>query len=126
MNLHAIVSGAINRINPDVVCTLRRSIGSTVGADGTRTPLYRVFPGVRCQFQALSNPDLAKLDGLNLQGTNSAIYVTGALDGVERVTAKGGDLVTKPTGEVYLVTQVLEDWPTGPWTKCVGVLQDGG
>lgn len=127
MNLHQIVRGAITTINPDVICTLRRSTGQyTTADDGTRTPLYRAFSSVACQFQALSNPDLAKLDGLNMQGTNTAIYITGALDGVERVTARGGDLVTKPTGEVYLVTQVLEDWPTAPWTKVVGVIQDGG
>lgn len=126
MNLHAIGSGAINTINPSVVCTIRRSTGQyTTSDDGARAPLYQVFSGVACQFQALTNPDIAKMGGLNLQGTNSAIYVSGALDGLERVSAKSGDLVTKPTGEVYLVTQVLEDWPTGPWSKVVGVLQDG-
>lgn len=124
MNLHAIVSGAINTINPAIPCTLSRSNGQyTIADDGTRTPSYSTFIRVACQFQALSNPDLAKMGGLNLEGVNTAIYVNGQLDGAERVSARGGDLVTRPTGEVYLVTQVLEDW--GDWTKVSATLQNG-
>lgn len=40
MNLHGIVKGAIDSVNPSMPVTLRISVGSVRNADGTRTPAY--------------------------------------------------------------------------------------
>lgn len=78
------------------------------------------------QVQALSTRDVWQLDGINLQGTLRALYVSGTLNGVVRALLKGGDLVTLPDGTVWLVTMVPEPWGlTAGWTKCVIVLQNG-
>ena len=127
MNLQGIVGPYVRVINPALQCTIRRSNGTyTVQPDGTRVPGYSVANNVTCDFQALSANDLKMLDGVNTQGDNSAVYITGQLDGVERPRAKGGDLIVTPgpNSETYLVTKVLEDWRE--WTKVAATLQNGG
>ena len=78
------------------------------------------------QLQALSSRDLRQIEGLNLQGTLRALYLTGDLEGVVRPTLKGGDLIILPDASVWLVTLVPEPWNlTAGWTKAIVVLQNG-
>lgn len=123
MDLHGLARGAISAVNPFVLATVQISTGSTQNADGGRTPTYTTFNNVSVQVQALSYKDLAQVEGLNLNGTRRAIYVSGELDGVVRSLGKGGDLITLPDGSVYLVAMVLEQWPD--WAKVAATLQDG-
>lgn len=67
------------------------------------------------QVQALQYRDIQMLEGLNIQGVERAIYVSGRVDGVIRPDNKGGDLIIMPDGTVWLVSLVLEYWPT--WCK---------
>lgn len=133
MNLHAIVAGAIGAVNPFVPATLQQSTGYTTNADGSRDPTYSTR-AISCQVQALTYTDLTKLDGLNIQGTRRAIYVTGEAAGIIRVKQEGGDLVifpdnTLPEGNTWLCAQVLEQWSDGAgvpaWVKICVTLQDG-
>jgi len=75
------------------------------------------------QVQSLTYTDLTQIDGLNIQGVRRAIYINGEVDGLVRSENKGGDIITTPNGEVWLVVLVLEYWPD--WTKCVVTLQNG-
>lgn len=78
------------------------------------------------QVQPLTMRDLAQLEGLNLNGEKKAVYFNGDIQGVIRVELKGGDLVTFPDGQVYLVVQNLEGWvPSAGWSKVAVVQQDG-
>ena len=123
MNLHQIASGAIGAVNPFVPISIQVSTGSSINAAGQRTPTYApavVKPG---QLQALTFRDITQMEGLNLQGTQKAVYINGHVAGLVRVLNKGGDLITFPDGSVWLVTLVLEHWPN--WTKCAVTLQDG-
>lgn len=122
MNLHGIVKGAINAINPFINATLRQSNGYTTLADGTQTPSYLDTP-VSLQVQALTGGDLQKLSSLNIQGVNNAVYFTGGGDGLVRLNRKGGDLLIF-NRRTWLVVTVLEDWPD--WVKLAVVLQNGG
>lgn len=78
------------------------------------------------QIQPMTWGDLHMVEGLNLSGTRRKIYLYGTVDGVERVTRKGGDLITVATGGtddgVYLVAQVLEQFPD--WVSCAATLQN--
>lgn len=112
-------------VNPSVSCTVRRSCGSTIAADGTRTPAYEVFPGVVCQIQPMSNADIRRIGALNIQPNMKAIYMNGQVDGLVRVAMKGGDVITQPDNTVWLVTQSLEDWDQSGWCKVAVVLQNG-
>lgn len=123
MNLHALVSGAIGAVNPFVPATIQVFVDYTTAANGERTPVYTTLTGVACQVQALTAEDLKLLDGLNIQNTKRAIYLNGQYDGVNRPRLKGGDIFTLASGPeagIWLVTQVIEQWPE--WCK-IGVTQ---
>ncbi len=124
MDLLSLTTGAISIINPLDVLVIQVSTGSTTADDGTPVPSYAdpiTRPG---QVQPLTFNDLKQLEGLNIQGSLKAIYIEGHINGIVRSKNKGGDLVTDPHGNVWLVTQVLEFWPN--WTKVAVTLQTDG
>jgi hypothetical protein len=126
VNLHGIVAPVIGVVNPNVDAVVQVSTGSTIAADGTRTPTYAAPVTVPAQVQALTFRDIQQIDGLNLQGTRRAIYLYGKVDGLVRAENKGGDLITLSDGPnvgVWLVAVVLECWPD--WCKVVATQQDG-
>lgn len=122
MNLHGIVSGAIATVNPFVPISIQLSTGQTTNADGSRTPSYADPIIASAQVQELTSRDLSQLQGLNLQMSQKAIYISGTLNGVVRVTREGGDLITFEDGTVWLTTTVLEQWPD--WVKVSVTLQN--
>lgn len=134
MNLHAIAGPVVAAINPTILCQVQFSNGSTTGADGTEVPAYSAPVTMTAQVQAFAQRDLRQVEGLNLQGTYRAIYLYGDVEGVVRVTAQGGDLITFPgpvagfaPGSVWLTAYADETWAdvgTG-WCRVIAVLQDG-
>ena len=122
MDIFSAANAAIQLANANVPATLSRSSGYTTSAAGKRTPTYATPVSVSAQVQAMSGRDLRQIEGLNLNGTLSAIYLTGIVKATERVSASGGDLISVG-GRTFLVAMVLEDWPT--WTKAACVLQNG-
>lgn len=123
LNLHAIVRGAIQAVNPDISGTWRQSSGSTQGASYKRSPSYSDST-VALQVQSAAGKDLQHPNMLNQQGVVRSVYMFGNAQGVNRVDAKGGDLLVFPqerggTPYTWLVVAVLETW-NGQWCK-VGV-----
>lgn len=129
MNLHGIVRGAINTVNPDVLGVWRESTGSTPGAAYRPTPNYTDHADVPMQVQALSGRDLQHKDFLSMQGIKRAVYMFPVVQGVSAPQAKGGDILRFPmvTGGPaleWLVVVELEQWnPNGTWCKVGVVLQ---
>lgn len=123
MNLHGIVGNKISVVNPMQVVAVQLSTGYTINPDGSRTPTYAPTVSVPAQVQELTTRDLQHLDGLNIQGSQRAIYFPGTVSGVMRFAQTGGDLVTTPDGNVWLTTAVLENWPQ--WSKVSVTLQNG-
>jgi hypothetical protein len=109
MNLHSMAAQAVGSVNPHIPVTIKVSAGYTTGADGSQVPAYSLIEAIG-QKQALSSQDLQKLQGLNVQGVTSKIYLNGNYDGVFRILGKGGDLIIFG-GRTYLVNAVLEQWP---------------
>lgn len=133
MNLHGIASGYVSAVNPMMPCSVRISTGSTEDANYVPQPSYADPVTIMGQVQSLTFSDLRQLDGLNLQGTKRAIYLLGDVEGIVRKDNKGGDLITTPNGDVWLVAMVLEAWlheagnPSEPgWCKVAVTLQNGG
>ena len=130
MNLHGLVVGVINAVNPNVIASVQRSTGYTTGDDGKRTPTYTTF-SVSVQPQALTFTDITQLEGLNIQGIRRKIYLntaTGDVEGLVRAQQRGGDVLTFPAGtfpegNVWLAAHVLEHWPD--WEAIALTLQDG-
>lgn len=131
MNLHGIVRGAINSVNPDRPALLLSSIGNTVNADFSQTPGYAPGVAVRIQIQPLGKEELRHIDRLNLQGVFRTVFMYGNTQGVVRVQAKGGDLLQFSTfqGERVqnwkVVGPVDGPWnvENGGWTKFIVCLQ---
>lgn len=125
MNLHAIVAPYVGSVNPQVPVTIQFSTGYTTASDGTQVPSYSAPVPMQAQIQALTYRDLQQLDGLNLNGTRRGIYLYGDVQGVVRVSQKGGDLITFEDGSVWLVALALETWAgaDGGWCKVAATLQ---
>lgn len=120
MNLHGIVAGAIGTVNPFIDANVYQSTGYTTAADGSREPSYAAPVAIRLQKQELSFKDLQQVDGLNLQGIFCSVYLAGAIYGVDRGTAGGGDKFTF-NGQTWLVVAVAEQWPE--WCRVILCLQ---
>ena len=110
MDLRGIANSVIQVVNPDIMVNVSISTGWTSNPDGTRVPTYNVVSAA-AQVQALTFRDIQQIAGLNLQGTRKAIYLHGEVDGLQRSTNQGGDLITFPDGSIWLVAMVLEQWP---------------
>jgi len=122
VNLHGIVTGAINTINPPVLLSIQVNTGPTTNPDGTRAPTYAPPQTCTGQIQPLQYTDIIQMESLILQGERRKIYINGNVDGLVRVENKGGDLITDSDGNVWLVAFVSEDWPD--WCAVAVTLQD--
>ncbi|MDE2426354.1 MAG: hypothetical protein KGO96_10665 [Elusimicrobia bacterium] len=71
-------------------------------------PKYLPAVAVRAQFQAMQYRDIMQVQGLNLQGTRRAVYLSGDVEGLLRASSRGGDLITRRDGTCWLVAMVLE------------------
>ena len=81
--------------------------------DGRETPANDKAP-----VQALTFKDLTQLSGVNLNGEARAMYINGLIEGVDRPSQRGGDIITLADGSIWLVAHVLENWnATAGWTK---------
>ena len=124
MNLHQAVRAMIPVVNPDVTVTLLTSTGYTTADNGNQIPTYATQAGVQGQMQALSSGDLAHLDSLNIQGVLRGFWLNGSIEGVNRLTMKGGDLIVLGDGRKWLVVRVLETWDASGWCHVAGLLQE--
>lgn len=109
LNLHAIVRGAIQVVNPDTPGDVYVSTGATT-LRGIRTPTFALLPAERLQVQAMGHEDLYHLNGLEYAGGMYKLYAYGNFAGIVRPDGKGGDLVRLGT-EWWAIQHVLEWWP---------------
>ncbi len=128
-NLHGIVGGAIDALNPRFTGVWRRSTGSTTASDGTRTPSYSDST-VMMRVQALSARDLKHESFLNMEGVKRSVSMFSNAQGVVRPDAKGGDILQFPAdrggaNRDWLVVAVFETWTpdAAGWCRVGVVLQ---
>lgn len=126
MNLNQIAGPAVSILSPSITATWRRSTGYTSDAAGVRTPTFATQT-IQLQEQPLSSINLRHLDGLNITTVTRKAYANFPLEGVNRTTGKGGDLITYAdpnTGisQTWLVTVVFEPFD-GEWTSAGLTLQ---
>jgi hypothetical protein len=131
VNLHGIVRGPINSVNPDKPALLVKSTGATSNADFSQTPGYAPGVPVRIQIQPLGKDELRQIEKLNLQGVFRSIHMFGNTQGVLRVLAQGGDLLYfapfqgQAVQKWKVVGPVDGPWDVndGGWTKFIVCLQ---
>lgn len=123
MNLNAIAGRIVAAVNPYEAASLRSSTGFNTADDGKPLPQYAAAVNIAIQVQPLSDDDLRQLDGINLEGIHRAIYANRQLHGIERDAQRGGDLITRADGTLWLVVQVLEAWSSSGWCKVAATQQ---
>ena len=111
-------------INPHIKATVRFSTGDVDNPDGSVTPLYQMAQ-LDIEVQALSSEDLKQVQDINQQADMRSVYVYGAMRALNRPLAIGGDILTF-YGSDWLVTQQLEEWGSGEWSKVVVTRQMPG
>lgn len=116
VNLRRIANRATSRINPNLSVDWRAYSGSTVAADGSRTPSYGAPVAIVAQVQALSKKDFEHLAALNISDCTRSVYADVQFQPVDRVSQKGGDLL-EFEGAVWLVRAALEGWTTAGWSR---------
>lgn len=121
MNLHGMVSGVINTVNPITLCQWFQSTGSVKNPDFSVTPSYAPPVELQVQQQAMTQKDLQHMAMLNIQGVFTKFWLNGASYGIDRVTQQGGDKFVDSNGRTWLVQAVLEIWPD--WCAVAATLQ---
>lgn len=109
LNMHHLVRGAIQAVNPDTPGSVYVSTGATT-LRGIRTPTFATLVTERLQVQAMTHEDLYHLNGLSYAGGMYKLYAYGQFSGIVRPDGKGGDLVQLGT-EWWAIQHVLEWWP---------------
>ena len=133
LNLHSVVRGAIQAVNPDIQAVYLASLSYVQDTDGRQVPTYSAPVFVQIQVQPISTKDLQQVNYLNMQGVLRTVYLYGFPMGVDRVLVRGGDLLMFPqvpgaTLDNWLITWVPEIWEpdTVGWSKAIVTLQTDG
>ena len=120
LNLHDIVRGAINIVNPDEDVWLIQNIGQT-NAKGRITASYAPAQKVKAQVQTLSGDDLTVMNDTQRTERDRKFYLyaetkTGnAPSGIIRPLGKSGDFMRRNDGTYWKVYNVSEDYTTDGW-----------
>ena len=120
LNLHDIVRGAINIVNPDEDVWLIQNIGQT-NVKGRITASYAPAQKVRAQVQTLSGDDLTVMNDTERTERDRKFYLysnteTGnAPSGIIRPLGKSGDFMRRNDGTYWKVYNVSEDYTTDGW-----------
>lgn len=126
MNLHEIVSSAINAVNPFQEITITSRGGYTVNSYGERVAVEGESKTVLADVQPLSSEDIKFINNYNQSTIYRSFWVSEDVSGINRPAAKAGDIVTY-NGDTYYVMGMKEDWyATCGWNHFIGVLQLGG
>ena len=128
LNLHDIVRGAINIVNPDEDVWLIQNIGQT-NVKGRITAVYAEPEKVRAQVQTLSGDDLTVMNDTQRTERDRKFYLyaetkTGnAPSGIIRPLGKSGDFIRRDDGTYWNGYNVSEDYPTDGWGLVVAAQQ---
>lgn len=126
INVRALANRSVQRVNPNVAATLRRSTGYTTGDSGKRAPSYAPDEPIIVQVQSLTQSELEHLNNLNISNGQASVFVNTQLSSVDRPSQSGGDLIVFDTdpripaslrGQTWLVVALLEGWATAGWCK---------
>lgn len=118
LNLHATVRGAIQSLNPDISAMYLASTGYSPNSAGKQVPQYAAPVTVKIQAQPPTGKDLKHMEFLNIQGTTRTVFLYSDPEAIDRVNAKGGDLLQFPQfsgapADNWLVKAIAETWDVG-------------
>ena len=120
INLHDIVRGAINIVNPDEDVRLVQNIGQT-NVKGRITASYAPAQKVRAQVQTLSGDDLTVMNDTERTERDRKFYLYSDTEtgtppsGIIRPLGKSGDFIRRADGTWWMVYNVTEEFTTSGW-----------
>ncbi len=117
LDIFGLAGNVTDTINARITAQIMYSTGFTTNADGSQAPAYNTAD-VQIEVEALSSEDLKQIETISQQADYRAVYVYGALNAINRALQIGGDMLVF-FGAKWLVTQQLEDWGNGEWSKVV-------
>ena len=115
LNIFGAAGNVCVAVNPHIVVPIRFSTGSTDSLNGSPVLTYSTA-SVEVEIQAVSSEDLKQIENISQQADMRSVYVFGVLNALNRPLQVGGDILTF-YGSDWLVTQQLEEWGDGEWTK---------
>lgn len=115
INVFGIAHRAVGVVNPPVAATLKASNGSTVNPDGSMSPAF-IEIAIEIKVQALSTSDIQRIGNVSQQSDMRAVYMPGGIKALNRPLQFGGDILNF-YGSDWKVTQGLEEWGEGQWSK---------
>jgi hypothetical protein len=126
VNLRRIANGLTRAVNGNQTVQWVRSMGYSTDSAGKRQPLPDLTRPLSANVQPLQGKDLQHVDALNMQGVFRSVYLYGDVEAIVRADGKGGDILQFPEvpgGQLrnWLVTQVMETWPS--WCRVIVTLQ---
>ncbi|WP_438381476.1 hypothetical protein ABHV46_10820 [Asaia sp. BMEF1] len=117
IDVFSLASGALGIVNPATTVTVKCSDGYEIQPDGS--PKLKTFTlTAQADIQAVSAGDLEHVASINQQADMRAVYIRGGLKGLSRPLHVGGDLLNF-YGSDWLVTQPVEEWGYGEWSKVI-------
>lgn len=123
MNLHEIVSGAINSVNPFQTITVYSRSDYTVNDYGEAVATMGEAQTYKAQVQPINSEDIRFINNYNQSEEYKAFWVSADVSGLNRPLLKGGDKVVC-NGKTYFVSNMPEDWyETVGWNHFIGCLQ---
>lgn len=111
-NIHNVVRGAIQSINPDTPGTVYLSTGAT-NVRGILTPTFATV-AASLQVQAEKHDPLRHQNNVEYNNSYLTVYAYGTFDDLSRPDNKGGDIINIASGVwagYWYIYQVLEWWP---------------
>lgn len=120
LNLHDLVRGAINIVNPDEDVWLVQNTGQT-NTKGRITASYAPAQKVKAQVQTLSGDDLTVMNDTERTERDRKFYLyaetkTGnAPSGIIRPLGKSGDFIRRVDGTWWMVYNVTEEFTKSGW-----------
>ena len=108
MDLHGIVRGAINAVNPDQPGTIFVSTGAQY-VRGIAQPQFTIVQA-DLQVQPEKHDPLSRERGATYNSAYLNIYAYGRFGDLSRPDGTGGDILAVGC-KWYYITQVLEWWP---------------
>ena len=120
LNLHDIVRGAINLVNPDEDVWLIQNISQT-NVKGRITASYAPAQKVKAQVQTLSGDDLTVINDTERTERDRKFYLYSDTEtgtppsGIIRPLSKSGDFIRRADGTWWMVYNVTEEFITSGW-----------
>lgn len=131
MNLHQLVRGSINTINPETSITIRKFLSYEVDETGKVTNTYRNYnPDLghsisiktMAQIQPISGEKLEHLYNYNSSNTYVRMFVNGQEYGLSEPLNTNGDLVIFDN-RVWLIVETIGLWDKSGWNEVILCLQ---